>query len=155
VSFTYSASDTQTLSQAQVQLGDFTTDAAGTVKLILAKDATKLLILRFVRDVGRGDITKAWNDGFKNNSTVALASIQPMIDQFNNWMPSFKSGDSLLLTYVPGKGVTVHLNNVQKGIINNDNFVRSLFSIWLGPKPPSSALKKGLLGNHPATVSAR
>ncbi|MBP1688786.1 MAG: hypothetical protein H6Q33_4929, partial [Deltaproteobacteria bacterium] len=41
VSFTYSASDTQTLSQAQVQLGDFTTDAAGTVKLILAKDATK------------------------------------------------------------------------------------------------------------------
>ena len=122
---------------------------------ILAKDATKLLILRFVRDVGRGDITKAWNDGFKNNSTVPLASIQPMIDQFNNWMPSFKSGDSLLLTYVPGKGVTVHLNNVQKGVINNDNFVRSLFSIWLGPKPPSSALKKGLLGNHPATVSTR
>jgi len=37
VSFTYSASDTQTLSQAQVQLGDFTTDAAGTVKLILAR----------------------------------------------------------------------------------------------------------------------
>lgn len=38
VSFTYSASDTQNLTQAQVQLGDFTTDAAGTVKLIAVRD---------------------------------------------------------------------------------------------------------------------
>jgi len=116
---------------------------------LLAKDETKLLILRFVRDVGRGDITKAWNDGFKNNSTVPVASIKPMIDQFNGWMPAFKDGDSLLLTYVPGKGVTVHINNVQKGVINDDNFARSLFSIWLGPKPPTGALKSGLLGKHP------
>ena len=122
---------------------------------LLAKDEPKLLILRFVRDVGRGDILKAWNDGFKNNSTVPVASIKPLIDQFNSWMPSFNDGDSLLLTYVPGKGVTVHLNNVQKGVINDDNFVRSLFSIWLGPKPPTGALKSGLLGNHPRAEARR
>ncbi|MBS1124065.1 MAG: hypothetical protein H6Q90_6293 [Deltaproteobacteria bacterium] len=116
---------------------------------LVASDEVKQLVLRFVRNVGHDDIVKAWTDGFKNNATVPVASIKPLIDQLNGWMPSFRKGDTLVFTYVPGQGVTVEVNGVGKGVINNVDFTRSLFSIWLGPKPPSGDLKRGLLGNHP------
>lgn len=116
---------------------------------IVASNEAKVLVLRFVRDVGRDDITKAWSDGFKGNATVKVASIQPLIDRLNAWMPSFNDGDTLSFIYVPADGVAVEINGVRKGVIKNDDFARSLFSIWLGPKPPTGDLKRGLLGRHP------
>jgi hypothetical protein len=115
---------------------------------LLATDEPKVLVLRFVRDVDRGDIVKAWSDGFKHNATVDVATLKPQIDRLNSWMPKFSNGDSLTFTYVPAEGVTVEVNGVRKGVIKNDDFARSLFSIWLGPKPPGKALKRGLLGTH-------
>ena len=118
---------------------------------IVRSSQVKVLTLRFVRDVERGDITKAWRDGFKNNATVKLATIQPLIDRLNAWMPDFSDGDILTFSYIPGTGVTVVINGQVKGTINQDDFARSLFSIWLGPKPPTKALRSGLLGKHGAT----
>lgn len=117
---------------------------------LINSDQTKRLVLRFVRDVGRDDILKAWNDGFKNNATVPLGRIQSNIDRLNTWTPAFKDGDTLVFTYVPGAGVAVDINGARKGVIKDDDFARSLFAIWLGPKPPTSALKKGILGSHGA-----
>ena len=115
---------------------------------LIAADGPKLLVLKFVRHVDRDDIVKAWSEGFKNNATVPLAQIQPLIDRLNTWMPRFANGDTLSFSYVPDKGVEVAINGVRKGAIQGAEFARSLFSIWLGPKPPTGALKRGLLGNH-------
>jgi hypothetical protein len=120
---------------------------------LIATDQVKLLVLRFVRDVDRSDITDAWSSGFKNNSTVPVAQLKPLIDQLNRWMPAFKDGDTLAFTFVPGEGVAVDINGNRKGMIKGDDFARSLFSIWLGPKPPNGALKRGLLGKHPEESS--
>lgn len=116
---------------------------------LVNENEVKMLVLRFVRDVDRGDITDAWSSGFKNNATVPVATLKPLIDRLNAWMPKFNDGDTLVFTYFPGEGVTVDINGVRKGILKGEDFARSLFSIWLGPKPPNGALKKGLLGNHP------
>lgn len=116
---------------------------------LLASNETKLLVLKFKRDVDRDDIAKAWTEGFKNNATVPYAQLKPAIDQLNAWMPSFKQGDTLTFMYVPGKGVAVDINGQRKGVIPGEDFARSLYSIWLGPKPPGGDLKRGLLGNHP------
>jgi hypothetical protein len=113
---------------------------------LLAADESKMLVMRFVRDVGRKDIVKAWNEGFKNNATVNVATLKPMIDQLNSWMGDFSDGQTLVFTYVPGVGVSVDIDNVRKGVIKGEDFARSLFAIWLGPKPPNGALKDGLLG---------
>jgi hypothetical protein len=115
---------------------------------IIAADGPKLLVLRFVRDVDRDDIVKAWSDGFKNNATLPVSKIKPLIDRLNAWMPGFDDGDTLSFSYVPAKGVEVAVNGAKKGILQGDDFARSLFSIWLGPKPPTEALKRGLLGDH-------
>lgn len=113
---------------------------------LIAANEVKMLVIRFVRDVGRKDIVKAWSDGFKNNATVNLAAIQADIARLNSWMPGFSDGQTLVFTYVPGVGVSVDIDNVRKGVIQGEDFARSLFAIWLGPKPPTGALKKGLLG---------
>ena len=120
-------------------------------QVLVYSNETKQLVLKFVRDVGRKDIVKAWNEGFTNNSTVPVAKLQAAISQLDTWMPSFSDGDTLYFTYIPGKGVYVSINGTQKGMIPGEDFARSLFSIWLGPKPPTKDLKRGLLGSHPVS----
>jgi hypothetical protein len=115
---------------------------------LLAAPGPKMLVLRFVRDVDRKDILKAWNEGFKSNATVKLATIQPQIDQLNAWMGDFADGSSLIFSYVPATGVEVVVGRTRKGVLAGDDFARSLFAIWLGPNPPTKALKRGLLGKH-------
>jgi hypothetical protein len=115
---------------------------------IITSNQTKRLVLRFVRDVDRDDIVKAWREGFAGNATVKLATIKPLIDRLNAWMVGFDDGDTLTFTYRPGEGLAVDVGTTRKGILKSDDFARSLFAIWLGPKPPTSALKRGLLGKH-------
>jgi Chalcone isomerase-like len=115
---------------------------------IVQSNQVKRLILHFKRDVGRKDIVKAWNDGFRKNATVERSKIQAQIDQLDAWMVDFKDGELLTFTFVPAKGVQVHVGARLAGTLQGDDFARSLLSIWLGPHPPNSALKKGLLGTH-------
>ncbi|MBC7978794.1 MAG: chalcone isomerase family protein [Myxococcales bacterium] len=131
---------------AGLYLEKVSSDAAA----IVSSEQTKQLVLKFVRDVDRDDIVKAWTDGFNGNATVPVAKIKPLIDQLNGWMPEFEEDDTLTFTYTPGQGVEVTVNKTRKGVIQGDDFARSLFAIWLGPKPPTSDLKRGLLGNHGA-----
>jgi hypothetical protein len=115
---------------------------------LIGSNQVKRIVLQFVRDVDRGDIVKAWNEGFAHDATVPAAQLRPMIDQLDAWMPDMKSGHTLMFTYVPGQGVAVDVDGTRKGVLQGDDFARSLFSIWLGPKPPNKALKRGLLGDH-------
>lgn len=117
---------------------------------IVAAKVPKLLVLRFVRDVGRGDVVKAWREGFARNATVPPAQLQAEIDQLNAWMVDFKKGDTLAFTFLPGQGVAVDINGARRGVLPGDAFAQSLLAIWLGPHPPNDELKRGLLGNHGA-----
>lgn len=115
---------------------------------LLAADEPKALVLKFVRDVDRDDIVEAWNDGFERNATVPLSQLRPHIARLNSWMPKLEKGDTLAFINVPGEGVVVEINGKRKGVIDDADFARSLFSIWLGPNPPNPGLKRGLLGQR-------
>ena len=112
-------------------------------KSIIDADETKRLVLRFVRDVDRDDLVKAWNEGFEKNGGEKLG---PKVKQLCDWMPDMKEGGDLTFTYVPGKGVTVSVNAKSKGTIEGADFGRIMWAIFLGPKPPNAGLKTGLLG---------
>lgn len=114
---------------------------------LLAANEVKQVVLRFKRDVDHDDIVKAWREGFARNTPDA-SRLKPLITVLNNWMPSFDDGDTLTFTLVPGKGVSVDINGKRKGTLGDDDFSRALLGIWLGPKPPTGALKAGMLGRH-------
>jgi hypothetical protein len=111
---------------------------------LINADETKVMMMTFVRNVDKGDITKAWTSGFKSNANVNAAQL----DQLNGWMTDMKKGQTIKFTYVPGTGTIVDVAGQRKGTIPGADFSRSLLSVWLGEHPPTGALRKGLLGNH-------
>ncbi len=127
---------------AALYLESKSTDAAE----ILGSGQRKRLILRFVRDVERGDITDAWDEGFEKSAAGALAGLAERIAKLNDWMPDIKSGDLLDFAYDPGDGVRVAVGETVRGVIPGDDFAKAFFAIWLGDAPPNPGLKTGLLG---------
>ena len=114
---------------------------------ILGSTQTKRLVLKFVREVERGDITKAWNEGFERNSSDSLPALQDRINTLNSWMAAMAVGDSMQFTYAQGKGLEVVVKGATKGTIPGDDFARAFLAIWLR-KPPNKGLKAGLLGKE-------
>ncbi|HTL36830.1 MAG TPA: chalcone isomerase family protein [Kofleriaceae bacterium] len=131
--------------------GLYVENASSNPATLIASNQTKMITLRFKRHVDRDDIRIAWDQGFKRNAAVPFTKLEPLITELNSWMPSFSKGDTLTFTLMPGKGVAVDINGKRKGILGDDDFARSLISIWLGPRPPTNALKRGMLGRHPST----
>jgi hypothetical protein len=51
-----------------------------------------------------------------------------------------------MFTYAPGKGTTLAVKGTDKVTVAGHAFSQAMFGCWLGPKPPSSDLQKGMLG---------
>ena len=60
-------------------------------------------------------------------------------------VPDVKEGDTMTLAYSPGKGTSLSVDDKELGVFEGKNFAKAVFSIWLGPKPPSEDLKSGML----------
>ncbi len=112
---------------------------------ILGAPGTKQLILHFVRDVGRSDLNKAWDEGFEVNAKTQLAALKERIEKLKSVMTDMKTGERLSFTHNPGS-LLVDVGGATKGTIEGDDFAKAFFSIWLGAHPPNSSLKAGLLG---------
>jgi len=113
---------------------------------ILKSDAPKRIVMHFVRGVSKSQIVDAFSESFGDNSPDAKQTMKAEIDQFFGALDAVKDGDEISLTYVPGTGTTVVINSKEKLTIASPAFAPVLFSVWLGPKPPSQDLKTGLLG---------
>jgi len=121
---------------------------SGDVAAILASEGLKRIELRFVRGVGRDDIVKAWNEGFEKNAAGRLDALRERLETLNRVMPELREKDVLAFTSVPERGLIVELNGKAAVTIPGADFASVLFSIWLGPNPPNTALREGLLGRR-------
>ncbi|NJK88769.1 MAG: hypothetical protein HC923_04805 [Myxococcales bacterium] len=112
---------------------------------IVKADVPKHLVMRFVRDVDRGKQADAWKEGFKKNAKDFKA-IEGKVEELTSWMEDIKNGEQMAVSYVPGKGTTMTVKGQTKGTIEGEDFQEALFKIYLGPNPPNSGLRDGLLG---------
>jgi len=113
---------------------------------ILGAGTPSQLVLHFVRDVGAGDMRKAWDEGFEKTAKDQLPAFKDRIATLNGWMADMKSGQRMTFTFKPGAGVQIDVNGAAKGTIKGDDFAKAFLSIWLGPEPPNAEIKSGLLG---------
>jgi len=113
---------------------------------IIKADAPKRIVMQFVRDVSKSQIADAFNEGFNNNAPDAEKTMKADIDRLLGALDPVKEGDQMVFTYVPGTGTTFAINGKEKLTIGAPAFGPVLFSVWLGPKPPTADLKKGMLG---------
>jgi hypothetical protein len=126
----------------------YVAQASKDADAILGAKAPWELVLHFVRDVGRSDLNKAWDEGFENNAKGELPALKERIETFKGLMADMKVGERIVMSHKPGAGVRVAVKGAAKGTIAGDDFARALLAIWLGPRPPNADLKAGLLGGE-------
>ena len=81
----------------------------------------------------------------RNVSGAELAGLRSRIDRLNAAYRNIKPGDRYALTYQPGKGTELTLNEEPLITIEGADFAAAYFSIWLGSKPLNKSFKKALL----------
>ncbi len=117
---------------------------------VISDTGAKRVALHMLRDVPADQFADALEDGLKNNNAVeALAKLDTQVKQLRAVFDAVKvakSGDVILIDYLPGSGTRVTINGAVKATIAGEDFNRALLGIWLGDKPADSDLKKGMLG---------
>ena len=112
---------------------------------ILASDQAKAIRLYFLRDLTKAQLVEAFQEGFEANAKDKAAQ-KAAFDKMLALIPDVKTGSTLAFTYLPGKGTTLQVADKDLGVFEGKGFADAVFSIWLGSKPPSEDLKKGMLG---------
>jgi hypothetical protein len=112
---------------------------------ILASDQAKGIRMHFLRDLTKAQLVEAFREGFEANVKDPAAQ-KAAFDKMLALVPDVKEGTTLTFMYLPGKGTTLSAGNKELGVFEGKGFADAVFSIWLGPKPPSDDLKKGMLG---------
>ena len=113
---------------------------------IIKADAPKRIVLQFVHSASKGQMTDAFTESFKDNTPDAMKTMKPDIDKLLGAIDAVKVGDQMVFTYVPGTGTTYAQGGQDKVTIPGAAFGQVMFSVWLGPKPPTADCKKGMLG---------
>ncbi|MFZ0807509.1 MAG: chalcone isomerase family protein [Candidatus Sulfotelmatobacter sp.] len=113
---------------------------------ILKADAPKCIVMHFVRGVSKIQITDGFTESFEGNTPDVAKTLKPEIDRLFGALDAVKDGDEIVFTYLPGAGTSLAITGKDKLTIASPAFAEMIFSVWLGPKPPNAALKKGILG---------
>ena len=115
-------------------------------RALIQADAPKRIVMQFLHSASKSQLADAFSDSFNDNSPDAVKTMKADIERFLGALEPIKVGDQMVFTYVPGTGTTFAINGKEKLTIAGQGFGPVLFSVWLGPKPPTADLKKGLLG---------
>ena len=113
---------------------------------ILKADAPNRIVMQFLHGASKNQMANAFKESFSDNTPDAMTTMKPDIDRLLGALEPVKVGDQMVFTYVPGTGTTFAINGQDKVTIAGSAFRPVLLSVWLGPKPPTANVKKGMLG---------
>ncbi|MGC6424038.1 MAG: chalcone isomerase family protein [Lentimonas sp.] len=123
------------------------TEKETTAKQILNADAAVHLSFRYLRTIEKSIILKSAARMLEKNLSVQeLEQISERVDTINAAYTTVEKGDRSSLTYIPGVGTTLKINNEPIATIEGKDFAQLYFQIWLGEQPVSKAMKEALLG---------
>jgi hypothetical protein len=119
-------------------------------KTILNDTGSASVLMHFLySEVSKDKLTSAWTDGFESNTShTAMQALEERIMMFNKLFRTVREGDVIRIDYLPDSGTQVRINGEWRGTVEGNDFFRALLSIWLGEKPVTKALRKGMLGEE-------
>jgi hypothetical protein len=112
----------------------------------ISSDQVKRIELSILRKLSGSQVSEAISEGFEKNSKGQMGALKVRLQKLESWIPDVDKGDSIVLTYVPGKGTVVSARLAEKGVIEGKDFADALLSVWLGSDPVQDDLKTKLLG---------
>jgi len=114
---------------------------------VISSDQVKRIELSILRKVEGAKVSEAIVEGFEKNSKAQMPVLKDRLKKLESWIPDVDTGDSIVMTYVPGKGTIVSARVSEKGVIEGKDFNDALLAVWLGANPVQDDLKAKLLGN--------
>lgn len=122
-----------------------------TTEAVMADTNAKRIALNVVvEDADPEHFLNGFRKGIeRNHGEKEMAELKARHDAFIHLFDSVKEvkkGDVIAFDWLPGTGTRVTFNGTELGNVAGEDFYRALLSIWIGEKPVSSDMKKGLLG---------
>lgn len=119
-------------------------------------DIPKKMEFHYLSDMKAERFTESGDALLKKNASAdELAQIRGKIDAINDMYRDVKKGDRYSLTYMPGKGTELALNDEVLGLIKGYDFAAIYYRIWLGESPVDDDLKNKLLNNDGRIFSSK
>ncbi len=114
---------------------------------LLAYDGNKRLVMDLTRGFSAEKLKNAFSEVIEKNYEDTSA-FQADLDTFLAYFTKdAEDGDNLVFDYQPQVGLTTILNGETKGVIQNFEFVKALWTVWFGEKPANNGMKKKLVAN--------
>ena len=133
-----------TLYEAALYLAQPAQDSA---RIVAADEPMSIRIEITSGFVSQQKMLDALNTGFQNSTGGNTTAIADPIQQFRQcFADPINRGDVFLISHIPGRGVLVHKNGQQKGLVGGLEFKQALFGIWLSDRPVDEGLKQAMLG---------
>jgi len=109
-------------------------------------DVPKRLELEYFWAIKGRDMVDAADPILRDNvSEETLKSLAERLEKINAAYRDVEPGDRYALTYIPGEGTELALNNKPLVVVEGADFAAAYFSIWLGAKPLDEKFKRQLL----------
>ncbi|MES2424792.1 MAG: chalcone isomerase family protein [Pseudomonadota bacterium] len=124
---------------------------AATPAEVLAATGPKRMSLTMLRDIDAGELGKLFTQGVEDNTAKSeMSKLIPGLIRMGQLFADqkkLKSGDNVLIDWVPGTGTTLTINGkLQPDPFKEPEFFTALMRIWFGDKPADAGLKEALLG---------
>jgi hypothetical protein len=119
---------------------------------VIRSPQTKLLAVRFERDVSAEDARSTWRKNIER-ACVAPCHLDPAdVEKFITSVPAMHEGDVFHLTFRPNMA-SVTVNGQQLGSIPSEQFAEVILASFLGPNTDLPKLKQDLLTGHTSSVT--
>jgi len=116
-----------------------------SAKVLLSTEQRVQVVLRFVRETSAETIADELDAGLAANAPSASSKDKRTL---RSWIADVGVGESMVFTYVPGKGLELSVRGRVKGTFPGTAFARAVLSVLIGPHPPNEGLRVGLLGGR-------
>ncbi len=106
----------------------------------------KRLELAYFREIKAKDFSNSSDQLLRRN--LSVAEYQELEERLKKFWPLFrdvKPGDRYRLTYSPGQGTELRLNDEPLGVVPGADFSVAYFGLWLGQDPISKKFRDRLL----------
>jgi hypothetical protein len=115
---------------------------------VIASDQIKRVQMNMLRDLDRGKIVEAVQQGFERNSGPQMPQLQERLDRFLRAVPDLRGGETIVITYLPGRGTVIKPGSGAAVDLAGKDFADALFSVWLGKHPVDDDLRQEMLVNR-------